>query len=100
MPALALTRHATIRAQQRGVPYEVLDALILHADMEAPVGSGCTVLRFSRERLRDRDLRASLGATADRLGSLAVVLCDDTGDVVTVLHDHGGAEGRRYRRAN
>jgi len=100
MPALTLTRHATIRAQQRGVPHGVLNALIAHADLEAPVGSGCTVLRFSRERLMDRDLRAALGATADRLGSLAIVLSDDTGEVVTVLHDHGGSEGRRYRRGN
>ena len=97
MPSLALTRHASLRANQRGVTHAMLDALMAHADIEAPVGSGCTVLRFSRERLMDRDLRASLGSTADRLKSLAVILADDTGNVVTVLHDHGGAEGRRYR---
>jgi hypothetical protein len=95
---LALTRHATIRAQQRGVTHDVLDALIRHADVESPVGRNCTVLRFSRQRLMDRDLRASLGATVERLASLAVVLSDSTGDIVTVLHDHGGAAGRRYRR--
>jgi hypothetical protein len=100
MPALALSRHATVRANQRGVTHEMLDALIAYADFEAPVGSGCTVLRFSRERLMDRDLRASLGTTIDRLQSLAVILADDTGEVVTVLHDHGRAEGRRYRRAH
>ena len=98
MPALALSRHASIRAKQRGVTYDMLDALIAHADFEAPVGGGCTVLRFSRERLMDRDLRASLGSTADRLDSLAVILADDTGEIVTVLHDHGRSEGRRYRR--
>ena len=98
MTSLALSRHASVRANQRGVTHAMLDALIAHADLEAPVGGGCTVLRFSRERLMDRDLRASLGATADRLGSLAVILADGTGDVVTVLHDHGGADGRRYRR--
>jgi hypothetical protein len=77
----------------------MLDALITYADFEAPVGSGCTVLRFSHQRLMDGDLRAVLGATVDRLRSLAVVLADDTGDVVTVLHDHGRSKGRRYRRA-
>ncbi len=88
MPTLALTRHATLRAQQRGVTHAMLDALIHNADVEAPVGGGCTVLRLSRERLMDRALRVSLGPMADRLETLAVVLADD----------HGGREGRRYRR--
>jgi hypothetical protein len=100
MPLFALTRHASVRANQRGVTNNMLDALIAHADVEAPIGSGCTVLRFSRERLRDRELRASLGPSADRLGSLAVILANDTGKVVTVMRDHGGSEGRRYRRAH
>jgi hypothetical protein len=100
MSAFAMTRHASIRANQRGVTHDMLDALIAYADFEASVGGGCTVLRLSRDRLEDRDLRASLGSSADRLASLAVVLADDTGQIVTVLHDHGSAEGRRYRRAH
>lgn len=98
MPSLALTRHAATRANQRGVTHEMLDALIAHADLESPVGGGCTAVRFSRDRLMDRSLRAALGPTADRLGSLAVILSDDTGEVVTVMHDHGCPDGRRYRR--
>jgi len=98
MSSFALTHHASTRANQRGVTYQMLDALIAHADVEASVGGGCTVLRLSRERLKDRDLRASLGAYADRIGSLAVILANDTGKVVTVMRDHGRAAGRRYRR--
>lgn len=100
MPELALTRHASLRANQRGVTHDMLDALIAYADFEASVGSGCSVLRVSRERLKDRDLRASLGASADRLAGLAVILADDTGEIVTVLHDRGNADGRRYRRSH
>lgn len=100
MPAIALSRHAMVRANQRGVTHDVLDALISHADFEAPCGGGCTVLRLTRDRLLDRDLRASLGPNFDRLKDLAVVVADDTGEVVTVLHDHGRADGRRYRRAH
>ena len=70
------------------------------ADMESPVGGGCTAVRLSRARLQDRDLRVLLGANADRLRSMAVVMADGTGEVVTVLHDHGGASGRRYRRGH
>ena len=78
----------------------LLDALIAFADFEAPVGGSCSVLKLSRERLDDRELRATLGHLADRLRSPAVVVADDSGSIVTVLHDHGLSRGRRYRRAN
>ena len=98
MPALHLTRHANIRASQRGVPYDLLDAMIVHADIEIQAGNGCTTLRCSREGLRDRELRASIGPKADRLVSIAVVVDNDSGAIVTVLHDRGRSSGRRYRR--
>jgi hypothetical protein len=94
---LALTRHATLRAKQRGVPHHLLDALLVYGDLDAPVGDGCSVVRLSRERLRDRDLRGRLGAAMDRLKSLAVIVADETGEIVTVMHDHGRTDGRRYR---
>lgn len=40
----ALTQHAAVRTQQRGVPHHLIDALMSYADFEAPVGGGCTVL--------------------------------------------------------
>jgi hypothetical protein len=99
MPALALSRHAASRANQRGVPGRLIDALVANADLEHPVGGGCTVLRISRERLEGRDLRRTLGPACDRLRTLALVWSEQTSEVVTVLHDRGGAQGRRYRRA-
>ena len=98
MPALDLSRHADLRANQRGVTHEMLHALIAYADIEAPVGKGCTVLRLSRGRLEDRALRSALGTMADRLRSLAIVVAGDGGTVVTVVHDHGKSGGRPYRR--
>jgi hypothetical protein len=67
MSQLCLTRHASVRASQRGVSHDLIDALIAYADFEVRAGGGCTVLRCSREGLRDRELRASLGPKADRL---------------------------------
>lgn len=58
----ALTQHAAVRTQQRGVPHHLIDALMSYADFEAPVGGGCTVLRMSRARLEDPDLADRLGA--------------------------------------
>ena len=94
-----LTRHAAVRANQRGVTQQSVEAVIAWADVERPARDGCSILRFSRERLADRALRATLGPLADRVRSLALVVAGDTGQVVTVLHDHGRAHGRHYRRA-
>jgi hypothetical protein len=93
---LSLSSHAVRRANQRSVSRRTIDALVAHGDVECPVGSGCTVIRFSRDRLKDASLRGTLGGSIDQLKSLAVILSED-GEVVTVLHDRGGTAGRRYR---
>ena len=87
----ALSSHAAMRTQQRGVPHRLIDALMSYADFEAPVGGGCTVLRMTRDRLADPDL-------ADRLGGLSMVWSERTGEIVTVLRPRRGPAGRRYRR--
>lgn len=97
MSQFNLTAHAAIRANQRGVPHHLIDALIEYADVDAPVGSDCRLLRISKLRLRDRAVRQALGAEADRMSRLAVIWSDEAGAVVTVLHHHDGRNGRRYR---
>lgn len=94
----ALTQHAAVRTQQRGVPHHLIDALMSYADFEAPVGGGCTVLRMTRERLEDPDLADRLGAERERLRGLSIVWSDRTGEIVTVLRPRRGSAGRRYRR--
>ena len=96
----SLTRHARNRAQQRGVPYALIEAVLSHADRNTPVGGNCTAFLVSKARLKDRKVRQTLGADADRLCGLFVVCADETGEVVTILHNAGGAKGRHYRRAN
>jgi len=98
MCSVSLSQHALVRANQRGITHEMIRDLITYADIEAPVGGGCTVLRVSRERLRERDLRSRLASNPDKLTCLALVWSDETAEVVTPLVDHGGAKGRRYRR--
>lgn len=90
-----MTHHAEARANQRGIPYSLVEAVLDHADIEVPVGDGCTVYRISKERLNDRDTRRQLGNLLDRAGKVAVI-CSDDGAVVTVMHDWG-CQGRRYR---
>jgi len=94
----ALSKHAAMRIQQRDVPHHLIEALMSHADFEAPVGRGCTVLRMTRDRLDDADLAASLGGKRERLRGLSVVWSERTGEIVTVLRPRRGSAGRRYRR--
>lgn len=98
MSAYSMSRHAETRANQRGVTSAMIDALLDHADFEMSAGRGCSVLRVSKEWLKDKELRRKLGGSADRLGKLALVWSEDAGEVVTVLRHHAGAKGRRYRR--
>jgi hypothetical protein len=93
----ALTEHATLRTQQRGVPHRLIDALMIYADFEASVGGGCTVLRMTRDRLNDPDLAQCLGSELERLRGLSVVWSERTGEIVTVLRPRRGPAGRRYR---
>lgn len=94
----ALSTHAAVRTQQRGVPHHLIDALMSYADLEAPVGGGCTVLRMSRDRLDDPDLADRLGSERERLRGLSIVWSERTGEIVTVVRPRRGRAGRRYRR--
>jgi len=91
----AMTHHAEVRANQRGIRYSLIDAVLDLADLEIPVGDGCMAYRISKERLAERDVRHKLGGHLDRAGKVAVI-CGDDGAVVTVMHDWG-CQGRRYR---
>jgi hypothetical protein len=94
---LALTDHALRRASQRGVPHDLIELLFRDADIDAPIGRSCRLLRVSRQRLRDRDVRRRIGAQADRLLRLALIWSDEAAAIVTVLHHEEGRVGRRYR---
>ena len=96
--AYALSNHAAVRTQQRGVPHHLIDALMDFADFEAPIGSGCTVLRMTRDRFEDPDLANHLGAERERLRGLSIVWSDRTCEIVIVLRLRQGPAGRRYRR--
>jgi hypothetical protein len=95
-----LTKHAVVRAQQRGIPHEVIDLILNYADEDKDVGSGCYSVWLSRPRLADRALRSQLGSSLDRAAGIILVIAGDTGEVVTTLHDDGGKRGRRYRRSH
>lgn len=88
---IALSAHAERRARQRGVTLGSLALLLEHADVDVPVGASRRALRVHRRTAR----RLNLG---DRLHRHAVVVNDQTGEIVTVLRHLPGRRGRPYRR--
>ena len=91
-----LTRHAARRCQQRGIRRNTLRVFLDHHDLDREVGGGCRVLRMSRACARAvADVMGK--QTAAKMARLAVIVCDDTGQIVTAFHDTG--ETRRYRAA-
>ena len=83
--------HSQLRSAQRGATKRFIDAILMHADIERPLGDNCRLRRVSRDRSRGLNID-------DRLGRYALIWSDDTARVVTVMPLHDGTAGRRYRR--
>lgn len=92
-----LSRHATARGQQRGIPAAVIEAIVAFHDVECEAGSGCRVLRISRQSAADGRSEGIDKQLLDRLPGVAVLWSDDNCQVVTVLRDVRRGRGRRYR---
>jgi len=91
-----LTTHAQKRAQQRAVRPIVVGFVLHHADIDLEAGEGCRALRISKKKqamlVRDGVSPSEIARAAN-----VIVLVGNSGDVVTVMHDHN-SHGRRYRR--
>lgn len=95
--SIALTRHAAIRARQRGIPDRLLAILLAHADRELYAGGECSSLRLSKRGAKG--LVAEGVATPDEAARVAgLVAVDGRRGVVSVLRATAGRRGRRYRR--
>jgi hypothetical protein len=91
-----MTSHARRRAQARGVPMRILEAIYAHADRNPFVGDGRRSLMVSRRRLA-RLSGAIPAADRERMAGVALVVDAGSRVVITVLHVHGH-RGRHYRR--
>ena len=85
------SEHSSKRAAQRGVTDRFVQAILVHADIECPIGDNCRLMRVSRRRSRNLNID-------DRLGRYALIWSDDTARIVTVMPVHDGINGRRYRK--
>lgn len=84
------TCHARQRCQQRGIRVGLLEAVLVHSDVERPAGSGALIVSVSKAQAQKLNID-------DRLGRCCVVLSDD-GAIITVGHVHGTQRGKLWRR--
>jgi hypothetical protein len=87
-----LSQHAARRCQQRGINPKRLVAFLEHADLDRPVGRNCRLYRVSAQARRALP-------DGERYATMGVIVADDSGEIVTVLHIQSGPRGRHYRRA-
>lgn len=94
---MQLTRHAEARANQRGIRWATLEALVELADFAKPIARGKTVLRISRRSLSLFMGEGFNSAALDRLKNLAVVE-SETGVLITCAHIRGRKAKSYLRR--
>ena len=91
-----LTRHAQVRANQRGVTKHRLASLLRFADIDVAVGRHLHARRVSRCGIAVAIQEGLAPSDAERLSRIAVIVADD-GAVVTVAPVYG-CKGRHYGR--
>ena len=83
--------HAKQRMNQRGVKEHFLSLILSHADIDAPAGSNCRLLRVRRRTAA----RLNLG---DNLSNYAVIWSDDNNQAVSIMPMRKSRSGARYRQ--
>jgi hypothetical protein len=91
---MSFSRHATVRARQRGALPAQVSALLAHGDMEVRRGSGCYAIWISKRALRQLGPITPEGVPTDRLRGLTVVQSDTEVSVTIFRNDRG----KVYRR--
>jgi hypothetical protein len=91
-----LTRHAEIRANQRGVTISRLASLLSFADIDVAVGRQLYARRVSRCALAEAIQEGLSPSEGERISRIAVIE-GDNGAIVTVAAVYG-RKGRHYRR--
>lgn len=97
---LQISKHATIRCQQRGLRPQDIRAISRHADICIPRGNGVELVRISKSKLSKMGKKTPEGVTVDRLKNTCLLLAVDN-TVITAIHPRRGKykRGRTQRRA-
>ena len=93
-----LSSHAAERARQRGIGQEAIQLIVQNGDVEFDVGDDCQLIRLSRKAAISVAAHLGRPQIAEQLSSFAVIDSGRSGQIVSVIRDHSGPSGRRYRR--
>jgi hypothetical protein len=96
---MIMSRHAEIRARQRGISAAQLSAVFIHADREIRRGKSCYAIWISKNVLRRLGPITPEGVSTDRLKKLTVLQSEDETCVTAFRSQRGKAYRRRTRRA-
>ena len=79
-------RAASFAAVERpALPGSVIDAVLRFHDEEQDQGAGHTLLRLSKKRLRDAEVRAALGDQKTRAAGVAILWNERESEIIRVL---------------
>lgn len=95
--AVNFSKHANVRANQRGIRPASIEALLELADIATPVARGLTVMRISRRSLAFAASEGLGQSMLEQLKKLAVVQAED-GTLVTCARVHGSKSKAYLRR--
>ena len=77
---------ATFAAVERpSLPSAVVDAVLRFHDEEQDQGSGYTLLRLSKKRLRDAEVKAALGDQKKRAANVSILWNERESEIIRVL---------------
>lgn len=85
-----ISKHAIRRMQQRGITKNFLTQILNHADIERPANDNCRLYRVSK--------REAVALGNERLSRVAIILSDDSAQIVTVVPISRGRRGAIYRK--
>ena len=79
-------RATTFAAVERpALPSSVVDAVLRFHDEEQDHGSGYTLLRLSKKRLRDAEVKAALGDQKKRAANVSILWNERESEIIRVL---------------
>lgn len=85
-PAYARPARALPQVERpQPLPAVVVDAVLRFHDEEQDQGAGRTLLRLSRDRLRQSEVRAALGALTARAANVSILWNEREGEIIRVL---------------
>jgi len=95
---VALSRHASRRMRQRGIPREVAEILFNHSDRSVHAGDECETIWLSGDACQELLSEGASPAFVECACRVAAIYSQRSGMAVTFLRPRRGVSGARFRR--